>query len=76
MNGTWGPLAYPRDGDDVLRLSAEDETLSTSADLAGREPAAPPLPETGTGRELFAMFWVGADEAEEGGSAMLALAEL
>jgi phosphogluconate dehydratase len=33
-------------------------------------------PQSGTGRELFAMFRLGADEAEKGGSAMLAAAGL
>jgi phosphogluconate dehydratase len=32
--------------------------------------------ELGTARELFAMFRLGADEAEKGGSAMLAMAAL
>ena len=35
-----------------------------------------PEPEQGTGRELFAMFRHLADEAEKGGSAMLASAGL
>ena len=70
-----GPLARLRDGD-VVRLSAEEGTLATTADLAAREPAAAPEPQLGTGRELFAMMRVGADEAEKGGSAMLALAGL
>ena len=70
-----GPLALLRDGD-VIRLSAEDGTLSTTADLATREPAQAPRPDLGTGRELFAMFRAGADEAEKGGSAMLAMADL
>ncbi|WP_347302076.1 phosphogluconate dehydratase [Croceibacterium sp. TMG7-5b_MA50] len=70
-----GPLARLRDGD-IVRLCAEDGTLSTSADLSVREDAAAPLPQGGTARELFAMFRHGADEAEKGGSAMLALAGL
>jgi phosphogluconate dehydratase len=70
-----GPLAYVRDGD-VIRFSAEDGTLSTTADLSRREPAQPPEPEWGTGRELFGMFRDGADEAERGGSAMLAMGGL
>jgi phosphogluconate dehydratase len=70
-----GPLAYVRDGD-VIRFSAEDGTLSTTADLSARGPAKPPEPEWGTGRELFGMFRAGADEAERGGSAMLALGGL
>ncbi len=70
-----GPLSRLRDGD-VVRLSATDGTLSTSADLAAREPAVMREEEQGTGRELFAMFRRFADEAEKGGSAMLAEAGL
>jgi phosphogluconate dehydratase len=70
-----GPLAYVRDGD-TIRLCAERNELSTTADLAAREPAPAPEPESGTGRELFALFRAGADEAEKGGSAMLAMAGL
>jgi phosphogluconate dehydratase len=70
-----GPLALLRDGD-VIRLCAERGELSTSADLSGREPAVMREIELGTGRELFAMFRLGADEAEKGGSAMLAMAGL
>jgi phosphogluconate dehydratase len=70
-----GPLAHVRDGD-TIRLCAERNELSTPADLAGREPAPAPEPEWGTGRELFALFRAGADEAEKGGSAMLAMAGL
>jgi phosphogluconate dehydratase len=75
MDGAWGPLAYLQDGD-MVRLSAEDGTLSTTADFTGREPARPPEPEWGMGRELFAMFRVGASGAEQGASAMLATAGL
>lgn len=74
-SGNWGPLAYLRDGD-VVRLSAIDGTISTSADLAGRAPAGPPEASSGMGRELFAMFRAGAGGAEQGGSAMLELAGL
>ncbi|HKT84766.1 MAG TPA: phosphogluconate dehydratase [Novosphingobium sp.] len=70
-----GPLAQLRDGD-VVRLSAADGTLSTSADLSARDPAPAPLPEMGTGRELFAMFRMNACGAEQGASAMLAMAGL
>jgi phosphogluconate dehydratase len=70
-----GPLAYLRDGD-LIRLSAEEGTLSTTANISDREAASPPEPGKGTGRELFGMFRHGADEAEKGGSAMLALAGL
>lgn len=70
-----GPLAYLRDGD-IVRLSAEDGTISTTADLSGREPASPPPPAFGMGRELFAMFRVNASSAEHGGSSMLEVAGL
>ena len=74
-DGAWGPLAFLRDGD-VVRISAEDGTLSTSADFTGREPATMREVEQGTGRELFGMFRAFADKAELGASAMLAEAGL
>ena len=70
-----GPLSLLRDGD-MVKVCAETGELSTSADLSGREPAETPPPDMGTGRELFAMFRQFADEAEKGGSAMLATAGL
>jgi phosphogluconate dehydratase len=70
-----GPLACVHDGD-IIRLCAERNELSTTADLAARKPAPAPEPDWGTGRELFALFRAGADEAEKGGSAMLAMAGL
>lgn len=70
-----GPLARLRDGD-IVRVCAETGTLSTTADLAAREPAPDPAPQWGVGRELFAMFARHADGAERGGSAMLAEAGL
>jgi phosphogluconate dehydratase len=70
-DGAWGPLAFLRDGD-VVRVSGEDGTLSTTADLTGREPASMREIELGTARELFGMFRNFADEAERGASAMLA----
>ncbi|MXO69303.1 phosphogluconate dehydratase [Altererythrobacter marinus] len=70
-----GPLARLRDGD-TIRLCAASGELSTTADLASRDPAPEPRPEGGTGRELFAMFRNFADSAEKGGSAMLATAGL
>lgn len=73
--GQAGPLAYVRDGD-VIRVDARAGTLSTTADLALREAAPAPPPAQGVGRELFAMMRAGADGAEKGGSAMLALAGL
>jgi len=60
-----------RDGD-VIRLCAERGELSTTADLAGRDPAQMTENLHGVGRELFAMFRTGADSAEHGASAMLA----
>ena len=70
-----GPLALLRDGD-LVRLCATTGTLSTTADLSTRQPAVAPPAELGTGRELFALMRLGADEAERGGSAMLAAAGL
>jgi phosphogluconate dehydratase len=70
-----GALALVQDGD-VIRLSAENGSLEVLADLTGRTPATPPPPGEGTGRELFAMMRAGADGAERGASAMLALAGL
>ncbi|GGY99334.1 phosphogluconate dehydratase [Novosphingobium colocasiae] len=74
-DGKPGPLAYLRDGD-IVRLSAEDGTLSTTADLSARDPAPAPVADVGMGRELFAMFRLGAGGAEQGGSAMLEAAGL
>ena len=70
-----GPLAWLRDGD-VVRLCATRGLLETTADLSTREPAEMTEAEQGTGREIFAMFRRFADEAEKGGSAMLAQAGL
>ena len=70
-----GPLAKLRD-EDVIRICAATGELSTTADLSSREPAEAPPPETGMGRELFAMFRASADGAEQGASAMLAMAGL
>jgi len=70
-----GPLARLVDGD-IVRLCAKDGTLSTDADLASRTPAPDPIPDMGTGREMFAMFRHLADEAERGASPMLAAAGL
>jgi len=66
-----GPLARLRDGD-IVRVCAVTGELSTTADLAAREPAADPLADSGTGRELFGMLRRFADGAEQGASAMLA----
>jgi phosphogluconate dehydratase len=74
-NGQNGPLAYVQDGD-IIRLCAVTGTLEITADLSGRSPAPAPAPAQGTARELFAMFRLGADGAEKGGSAMLAMGGL
>ena len=74
-SGQCGALAYVRDGD-VIRLCASRGTLEVLADLSARTPASPPPADMGLGRELFAMMRAGADGAEHGGSAMLALAGL
>lgn len=70
-----GPLSRLRDGD-IVRVCAATGTLSTEADLDNRDPATAPPPETGMGREFFAMFRANADGAEQGASSMLALAGL
>ena len=59
-----------------LRVCAVTGALSTDADLDAREAAPEPRPETGMGRELFAMFRANSDGAERGASAMLAMAGL
>ena len=66
-----GALARLRDGD-VVRICALTGELSTTADLAAREPVADPAADSGTGRELFGMMRRFADGAEQGASAMLA----
>jgi len=69
-----GPLARLQDGD-MVRLSAEEGSLEALVDAdewAARDYAVPPPQPLGTGRELFAFMRHGADEAEKGGSAMLA----
>ena len=70
-----GPLSLLRD-EDVVRVCAETGELSTTADLSAREPAPHTDDQTGVGRELFAMFRMNADGAEQGGSSMLAMAGL
>ncbi len=74
-SGECGPLALLRDGD-LVRLCAAEGSLDVLADLDGRSPATAPPAAHGMGRELFAMMRLGADSAEHGGSAMLALAGL
>ena len=70
-----GPLARLRDGD-IVKVCAETGTLSTTADLDTRDAASAPEQAMGMGRELFAMFRVQADGAEQGASSMMALAGL
>jgi phosphogluconate dehydratase len=73
-----GAIAKLQDGD-IIRLCANTGTLSVLVDAdiwAARAPAPTPAQHIGTGRELFAMMQAGADEAEKGGSAMLAVAGL
>jgi phosphogluconate dehydratase len=66
-----GPLARLRDGD-VIKLCGHDGIIeAVGVDLGTREPAPPPSPPIGTGRELFAFMRATADDAERGGSAML-----
>ncbi|MES2136783.1 MAG: phosphogluconate dehydratase [Pseudomonadota bacterium] len=70
-----GPLARVRDGD-IIRLDGPNGTLeAVGVDLASRPPANSPPPPVGTGRELFAMMRLSANEAEAGASAMLAAME-
>ena len=70
-----GPLARLRDGD-MVKLCAVTGTLSTTADLDSRDPAPDPAADRGVGREMFAMFRLHADGAEQGASPMLAAAGL
>ena len=73
-----GAIAKLQDGD-IIRLCANTGTLSVLVDAdiwAARAPAPAPARHIGTGRELFALMQAGADEAEKGGSAMLAVAGL
>jgi phosphogluconate dehydratase len=67
-----------QDGD-VVRLCANDGALNVlvaEAEWAGRMAVPMPSGHVGTGRELFALMRATADEAEKGGSAMLAAAGL
>ena len=73
-----GAIAKLQDGD-IVRLCANTGTLSVlvDADIWSARAAAPtPAQHVGTGRELFALMRAGADDAEKGGSAMLAVAGL
>ncbi|MFN6980033.1 MAG: dihydroxy-acid dehydratase, partial [Gemmobacter sp.] len=66
-----GPLARLCDGD-VVRVDAVAGVLSTAADLAGRDPAAPDLSgnAAGVGRELFAGFRATVSDATAGASVL------
>ncbi|MFC4291625.1 phosphogluconate dehydratase [Sphingorhabdus arenilitoris] len=73
-----GAIAKLKDGD-IVRLCANKGTLNALVDAAewdARPLAAVPHDGIGTGRELFAIMRATADEAEKGGSAMLAAAGL
>ena len=73
-----GPLALVEDGD-IIRLCGDDGTLELKVApdvLAARSLAPTPRADDGTGRELFAMMRLGADDAERGASAMLVAAGL
>lgn len=70
-----GPLSRVQDGD-VIRLCARTGSLEVLADLDTRTPAEAAIIPDGTGREIFAMMRLGADGAEQGGSAILAAAGL
>ncbi|GAA0728606.1 phosphogluconate dehydratase [Sphingomonas japonica] len=73
-----GAIGKIRDGD-IVRLDAEAgvlEALIDPAEWDARPLADSPPAADGTGRELFAMMRLGADEAEKGASAVLAAAGL
>lgn len=76
-DGVSGPLAFLVDGDIVRVCARKGEVLAlVDPDIwAARSPAVPPPPAAGVGRELFALFRHHADEAEKGGSAVLAAME-
>ncbi|MBK6411960.1 phosphogluconate dehydratase [Sphingopyxis sp.] len=76
-DGVSGPLAFLTDGDIVRVCARQGEVLALvdPAIWAARTPAVAPPPALGVGRELFALFRHHADEAEKGGSAVLAAME-
>jgi len=77
-DGASGPLAYLQDGD-IVRVCARNGevlVLVDEAEWMARTPAVAPPPALGVGRELFALFRHHADEAEKGGSAILAAMEM
>jgi phosphogluconate dehydratase len=66
-----GPIARVRDGD-MVRVDAVAGTIEViDPDFAAREPAPAPRPAMGAGRELFALFRHGCDDAERGASPLL-----
>ncbi|PZO91090.1 MAG: phosphogluconate dehydratase [Sphingomonas sanxanigenens] len=66
-----GPIARVRDGD-MVRVDAVTGTIEViDPDFAAREPAPAPRPAMGAGRELFALFRHGCDDAERGASPLL-----
>ncbi|MBA4040458.1 MAG: phosphogluconate dehydratase [Sphingobium sp.] len=70
-----GPLSKVRDGD-VVRVCAVTGQLEALVDAGGwaaRTPVPAPPAATGTGRELFSLFRLRANTAEQGGSALLAV---
>ncbi|WP_033074173.1 phosphogluconate dehydratase [Sphingopyxis sp. MWB1] len=75
--GASGPIAYLQDGDMVRVCARKGEVVALvdEAEWAARTPATAPPPALGVGRELFALFRHHADEAEKGGSAILAAME-
>jgi phosphogluconate dehydratase len=77
IDGVSGPLACLQDGDmvRVCAVTGEVTALVDADEWAARAPATPPPPGLGVGRELFTLFRRFADEAEKGGSAMLAAME-
>ena len=66
-----GPISRLRDGDLVRLCGNSGQLEAVNVDLAARDPAPPPSPPIGTGRELFAFMRATADDAERGASAML-----
>jgi phosphogluconate dehydratase len=73
-----GALALLRDGDmvRVCALTGQLTALVDADEWAARTPAPAPVAAFGVGRELFALMRAHADDAECGGSAMLAAAGL
>jgi phosphogluconate dehydratase len=69
-----GPIGKIRDGD-IVRVDAvtgEVQAMVEEHEWATRNQAPAPDPEPGTGRELFGLMRQSANEAERGGSALLA----